>query len=285
LAKHAWSNVDGSLVAKGLGAHGAWQDVLSTVAAIVEADSRFSGRIGHKTEVGGANKIQWITTQTSSRGVITAKNMPAALKLPIGTLADAKAQALEAFKQGDKPTDINLATTSRAMYSALREYQGRDSTSTKFAKVIANVLSPTYVDRAGETQTKSKKAHEKEVVELYRSIRAEQGEWGDNYDGKGEAPKGSNVYRELAQRELKKSDEWLYNRVLQRMAKFNGEKGRGTGNTFRDLTTNIEETRSKDDSVTPTDHLTDEAVRGTSRAEDPPSGQTSVKVLVRSTVW
>lgn len=255
LLKHAWATkkVESDTTNKGVGLHGIYQDLLATVAALMEADTRFNGRIGYKTEAGG--EIKWL-----ARG----DKLPDDFKLPKGTVAAAQAQARESLVAGDNDMQVvRFATTSREMYKALRELAEDRSTSPRWRRFLMLSL---------KQRPKEKRADfEKRITALYRSYRGDDSYIEDVVTNPvvSDTPRGSVTDSQEASNARSTGDDLRYQQALIAQARKNSNPL--PSNVDKPLAPKARQPKSskEEPDLVPSEITTDESVQGTTRAEDP----------------
>ena len=134
LLKHAWASQkkEQTTTDRGVGIHGMYQDMLSAVAALMEADPRFNGRVGYKTEADG--EIKWLPKTGKLPGDFKFSKSTKA------TLEMVETQRVHSLHAGDKDYQIDFATSHHGMVDALREYAERPSTSQEHAEFSIDFL-------------------------------------------------------------------------------------------------------------------------------------------------
>ncbi|MBI4740629.1 MAG: hypothetical protein HY777_03530, partial [Betaproteobacteria bacterium] len=180
---------------------GDYQDMLSAVAALMEHDPKFTGRIGYKLHPG--SRVTWL-----SGGPLAQLPPAMALALHRNAVGDARKQAAKTLHGGDPSSEkLAFATTFEGKVAALEELQ-KKTESMEFSFYLAGVL---------------RKGVPGEIEKLYRDLRDNSGEWGSNHQSPADAPQGGNVAREAAGRAIRDSDDVRYQQTLIGQARKNGQ--------------------------------------------------------------
>ncbi|MBK8467686.1 MAG: hypothetical protein IPL32_17870 [Chloracidobacterium sp.] len=135
---------------RGVGAQESYNDMLATIAALMEADSRFTGRVGYKVEASWAEP-KWIEgSKNSSVGTKTKQRLPSAFQLVMGKIADAWRQQQKELVSGDKegeriPFAKNYAERLAVVHAAITKAVAKKQD--KYVKYLEGVLkSPKLVN-------------------------------------------------------------------------------------------------------------------------------------------